>query len=285
MIEPIRIARPLAPACSPLRWLPVDARQWRWFIGRQALSSLFPVYIFLLLAGTRYIHVPVIPRYDLLLILCLLAQWVFLRVRYETLREFNVIMAFHVIGLALEIYKTHYHAWSYPGPSWFHIAGVPLYSGFMYASVASYICQAWRRLNFRLTNLPDWGLSALLALAIYVNFFTERFFVDMRWVLIGLVFLHFRRTYVVYGPQPSDTRPAFTLRMPIAVGLLLVGMFVWFAENFGTLCGAWLYPNQHHGWAIVHASKLGSWFLLVVIEFILVARLKYRLAKRRESGV
>lgn len=145
---------------------------------------------------------------------------------------------------------------------------MPLYSGFMYASVASYICQAWRRLDLQLTNVPSWRLSSALAVAIYVNFFTERFFVDLRWVLIALVFLHLRKTDVVYGSKD------FELRMPLAVGLLLVGVFVWLAENFGTLCDGWRYPDQGHGWEIVHASKMGSWFLLVVIEFLIVARFK-----------
>jgi uncharacterized membrane protein YoaT (DUF817 family) len=267
-----------------MQWLPGNGHEWRWFIGRQALSSLFPVYIFMLLAVTHRVTVPHLYRYDLLLILCLAAQIVFLRIGYETLREFKVIMAFHLIGLLLEVYKTHFHSWAYPGPSLFHIAGVPLYSGFMYASVASYICQAWRRLNLRLTHVPNWTTSCALALAIYVNFFTERFLPDIRWLLIAFVFWHFRRTYVVYGTQNAARPPirgeqensAFLLRMPLAVGLSLVGLFVWFAENFGTICGAWQYPNQQHGWAMVHASKMGSWFLLVVIEFLIVARLKCR---------
>jgi len=253
-------------------WMPADLRQWLWFIKQQALASTFPVYIFILLAGTRFVHIPGIPRYDLLLFLCLTAQAAFLFFRYETIREFKVIMAFHAIGLLLEIYKTRLGAWSYPGPSWFHIGNVPLYSGFMYASVASYICQAWRRLNLRLTDVPHWGLSCALAVAIYVNFFTEALFIDLRWLLIALVFVHFRKTWVTYGPS----NPTFSLRMPIGLSLTLIGLFVWFAENFGTLCGAWRYPNQHHGWAVVHASKLGSWFLLVVIEFLIVARLKCR---------
>jgi len=267
-----RIASTLNVRTQTRSWLPVDMGQWLWFIKQQSLASTFPVYIFLSLAVTRFIHIPGVPRYDLLLFLCLAAQAAFLCFRYETFREFKVIMAFHVIGLVLEVYKTRLGAWSYPGPSWFHIGSVPLYSGFMYASVASYICQAWRRLNLRLTNVPHWGLSCALAVAIYVNFFTEALFVDLRWLLIVLVFLHFRNTWVLYGTSSSK----FSLRMPISVGLVLVGLFVWFAENFGTLCGAWRYPNQNHGWALVHASKLGSWFLLVVIEFLIVARLKCR---------
>lgn len=43
---------------------------------------------------------------------------------------------FHLIGLALEIFKVHMGSWSYPEEGYVKIFGVPLYSGFMYASVA-----------------------------------------------------------------------------------------------------------------------------------------------------
>lgn len=71
----------------------------------------------------------------------------------------KVIAVFHGAGLALELFKTHAHAWACPEPGWTKIAGVPLYSGFMYASVASYLCQAWRRLDVSLSCLPA-GLGA-----------------------------------------------------------------------------------------------------------------------------
>ena len=258
------------PVVRAVTWLPRRWPEWRWFVWRQALSCLFPVCIFVLLAVTRWISVPGVPRYDALLIGCLLVQVVLLRLRYETMREFGVILAFHLIGLFLEIYKTHYGSWAYPGFSWVRIGGVPLYSGFMYASVASYICQAWRRLNLRLIAVPNGSLSALLAAAIYANFFTERIFFDLRWVLLALVFLHFRRTYVAYGND------RFSFAMPLWVGLLLVGIFVWLAENYGTLSGAWQYPNQRAAWQVVHPSKMLSWFLLVVIEFLVIARFKQR---------
>ncbi|MEO6606855.1 MAG: DUF817 family protein, partial [Aestuariivirga sp.] len=32
----------------------------------------------------------------------------------------------------------------------------------------------------------------------------------------------------------------------------------------------WLYPNQKHGWELVSFSKFGSWFLLMIISFVLV---------------
>jgi uncharacterized membrane protein YoaT (DUF817 family) len=59
--------------------------------------------------------------------------------------------------------------------------------------------------------------------------------------------------------------------MPLLLGLFLVALFVWFAENLGTVTRTWLYPNQMTGWTAVSLGKLGSWFLLLLISYALVA--------------
>jgi uncharacterized membrane protein YoaT (DUF817 family) len=48
-----------------------------------------------------------------------------------------------------------------------------------------------------------------------------------------------------------------------------ISLFIWLAENIGTISGAWLYPNQTDGWVPVSPAKLGSWFLLMIISFVL----------------
>jgi len=35
--------------------------------------------------------------------------------------------------------------------------------------------------------------------------------------------------------------------MPLLLGLFLVALFIWFAENLGTLSKTWLYPSQMMG--------------------------------------
>ena len=60
-------------------------------------------------------------------------------------------------------------------------------------------------------------------------------------------------------------------RMPLLVGFALVALFIWFAENIGTFTAAWMYPNQRHGWTLVSFGKLGAWFLLMIISYVLVA--------------
>lgn len=140
------------------------------FGWEQALSCLFPVVIFASLALTQIIPLPFLPRYDWLLIICLLMQWWMVRSGLETRDELKVITLFHLIGLALELFKVHMGSWSYPEEGYFKIYGVPLYSGFMYASVASYLCQAWRRLKVELVRWPPFMAVVSLAAAIYLNF-------------------------------------------------------------------------------------------------------------------
>ena len=61
--------------------------------------------------------------------------------------------------------------------------------------------------------------------------------------------------------------------MPLLVGWLLVALFIWLAENLGTFARAWAYPGQENGWTIVSPAKLGAWYLLMYISFVLVASL------------
>ena len=59
--------------------------------------------------------------------------------------------------------------------------------------------------------------------------------------------------------------------MPLLLGLFLVALFIWFAENFGTLTKTWLYPSQMNGWVMVPFAKLSSWLLLMTISYVMVA--------------
>lgn len=63
-------------------------------------------------------------------------------------------------------------------------------------------------------------------------------------------------------------------RMPLSLSFLLIGCFLWLAENVSTVFEAYRYPDQAEGWTMVHVGKLGSWALLVVVSFVLVANWK-----------
>lgn len=243
-------------------------RQLVHFGWQQALSCLFPVVIFSSLAFTKFVPLPLLPRYDWMLVICLLMQWGMVRSGLETRDELKVITLFHLIGLALEIFKVHMGSWSYPEAGYVKVLDVPLYSGFMYASVASYLCQAWRRMSVELVRWPAFVLVVPLAAAIYLNFFTHHYWIDMRWWLSVLVVVVFWRSWVVY--EVNGAR----YRMPLALSFVLIGFFIWIAENIATFFGAWSYPNQREAWSLVHLGKVSSWLLLVIVSFLIVATLK-----------
>ena len=128
------------------------------FAWVQVQCCLFAVAVFVGLALSRVLPLP-LARYDALLVYALVLTVVFYLLRLETGREVAVIAGFHLVGLALELFKVRVGSWSYPEPAWTKVGGVPLYAGFMYAAVGSYICQAFRRMDLRVDRFP-WAPAA-----------------------------------------------------------------------------------------------------------------------------
>lgn len=232
----------------------------------EAQSCVFAVALFAGLLTAYVVPLP-IARYDALLIWCVALTLAFWALRIETWREVLVVVAFHGLGLGLELYKVRVGSWSYPEQAVTVVAGVPLFAGFMYAAVGSYVCQAWRRLHLRVSGFDAWPMT-VVAVAVYANFFTHHVTIDLRIpiAVVGLVVL--RRTWVHF--TVGDAR----YRMPLALSFLLIGLFLWVAENLATYLGAWKYPGQLEVWEAVHTAKIGSWALLVTMSFVLVAAVK-----------
>lgn len=63
--------------------------------------------------------------------------------------------------------------------------------------------------------------------------------------------------------------------MPLLLSFMLIGFFIWLAENISTFYGLWQYPNQFGAWATVHIGKWSSWSLMVIMTFTMVANLKH----------
>lgn len=208
-----------------------------------------------------------IARYDFLTVAAIAIQVAMLAFRLETWDEAKVILVFHAVGTAMELYKTQMGSWLYPEPSWLRLGGVPLFTGFLYASVGSYLARVWRLFDFRFTRHPPLRALTVLSLAIYVNFFTQHVMTDLRLAL-------FAAAAALFGPAVIHFRVwRVYRRMPLLLGLLLVTLFIWFAENIGTATRGWIYPHQAAGWAAVSPAKFGSWFLLMIISYTLVAGL------------
>lgn len=243
-------------------------RQLFTFGYKQALCCIFPVAIFITLALSKVIDISWLPRYDFILIICLGVQFMMVYSKLESMDELKVITLFHIIGLALELFKIRVGSWAYPEFAYSKIGGVPLYSGFMYASVASYICQAWHRFDLKFYNWPKNYITYPLATLIYLNFFFHHFTIDIRWWLIASLFIIFRKSYVTFKVNNA------IYKQNIILSFLLIGFFIWIAENIATFFGAWQYPDQAHEWNLVHPGKITAWFLLVIISIIIVANLK-----------
>ena len=234
---------------------------------KQAWACLFGAALLALLLLTHLAWPAYAPlaRYDALVLAAVALQALMLATRLETLGEAKVILVFHVIGTAMEVFKTHVGSWTYPEPSLLRIGGVPLFSGFMYASVGSYLARAWRLLDVRFSGYPPAWTTWALAAAIYVNFFSHHFVVDLRYALFVVTALLFVRARVFYRPDRRDRA------MPVLLSFLLVALFIWFAENLATFSHAWIYPAQRLAWRPVQPEKLGSWLLLLIISWVLVA--------------
>lgn len=230
-------------------------------------AGLFFISIFVMPHGGLF----GIPRYDALLVIALAIQIFMIWSRLETLDEAKAILLFHIVGFALEVFKTSsaIQSWSYPDFAYTKVLGVPLFSGFMYAAVGSYIIQAWRLLDVRVRHHPAHWMATLIGLAIYANFFTHHFIGDYRWYIAACVIGLYSRATVIFRPYDRDRK------MPLLLAFILIGFFVWLAENISTFFGIWKYPDQIGAWSVVHIGKWSSWSLLVIMTFTIVAHLKH----------
>lgn len=220
-----------------------------------------------LLLGTHLFYPPDarLARSDFLTLSAVAIQIGMIAFRLESWREVKVIAVFHVVGTVMELFKTSAGSWAYPERGVLHIGAVPLFSGFMYAAVGSYIARIWRIFDIRFTQYPPRWATVALAVAIYVNFFAHHWLPDIRLALFAATALLFGRTRFYFTPFRTARW------MPALLGFLLVALFIWFAENIGTFAHAWTYPDQRDGWQMVSLAKLGSWYLLMIISVVLVS--------------
>lgn len=237
------------------------------FLKKQASSALFGGIMLGALLITKYISIPGIYRYDLLFIIAIITQIILIVTKLETWKEVLAIIIFHIFAMIMELYKTSplVGSWTYPEKAYFAIATVPLFTGFMYSSVGSYIARAWRINKFCFINLPSKLSLVLISTAIYVNFFTNHFIYDVRYLLFVLLIIMFWKTkfYVKLTSKQYQIHPL------IANGLM--ALFLWLAEQIGTIAQAWVYPNQIEGWKPVSFHMFTSWYMLIIFSFVIIS--------------
>ncbi len=247
------------------------ARLPRWaveavmFVLKQGWACLFGGVLLAAIIGTKAVWQPhwALHRYDALFLFALAVQALFLRFRLETWEEARVILLFHLTGTVMEWFKVHAGSWTYPEPGLFRLFDVPLFSGFMYASVGSYMARVIRVFDMHFAPYPPFWMTLLLAGAIYVNFFSHHFVVDVRAVHSFATVLLYARTRIWF--RVGDT----ACWMPLPVAAFLSSIALWVAENVGTVTGTWIYSGQLPG-QMVGLGKLGSWYLLLYVAFVTV---------------
>ncbi|MFJ5451745.1 DUF817 domain-containing protein [Pectobacterium jejuense] len=244
--------------------------EFLYFGVKEARSCLFVGLFFLAVFSVPKAGWFGIPRYDLLLIFAIVIQGWMIASKLETWDELKAVTLFHLVGFALEVFKTSsgIRSWSYPDFAYTKVLGVPLFAGFMYASVGSYIIQSWRLFDLKIRHHPPYWLATLVALLIYANFFTHHYIGDYRWYIAALAVGLYARTTVIFTPYDRERR------MPLSLAFILIGFFIWLAENISTFFSIWSYPEQLGAWSMVHVGKWSSWALLVIMTFTIVIYLK-----------
>lgn len=241
---------------------------WHFFIAN-VRASYFGAFLLLIFLATEAITVPFVARYDLIFLAAVGFQICALVFRFERVREFAVIILFHILATGMELFKTDpaIGSWTYPGlrGTFFALGTVPLFTGFLYSAIGSYISRAFVFLKLSYERFPAYPHLWVLAVLIYINFFTHHFFYDIRYLLFAYVLAVFWKTAVRFQVYRTERS------MPFLLTVLLTALFVWIAENVGTFTRIWLYPSQIDHWHLVSFNKVGSWFLLLILSFALVS--------------
>ncbi len=236
------------------------------FFAKQAWAALFGLLILAAIVVSKAVWQPdwALTRYDGLVIFAVLTQVFMIATKLESWEEARVILIFHVTGTVMEWFKVSQGSWSYPEAGYLMIYGVPLFSGFMYASVGSYVARATRIFDMKFAPYPPLWITFVFGALCYVNFFAHHFTVDIRVALfIGSVLL-FGRTRVWFFAGKTARW------LPLPVAALGCAFVLWVAEYIGsTLTATWLYAGQQQ-WQTVNWAKMGSWYLLQFVAFTTV---------------
>lgn len=239
------------------------------FVYKQAYACIFWGFLLLMIVITKYYYPLewIVYRYDFLFVAAIVFQLIIIITKLESWKEVGIIVIFHSVALWMEIFKTHpsIGSWQYPETFTIGVLGVPLFAGFMYSAVGSYIVRVWRIFEFRYTHYPKKLYTIIIALAIYINFFTHHFILDFRYLILVCIALTFWNTTIYFKPSQRY------YSMNLMFWFLLVAVFIWIWENIGTYTWTWLYPNQGKIWEIVGYDKILAWFLLMIISFVLVS--------------
>lgn len=72
-------------------------------------------------------------------------------------------------------------------------------------------------LKVRIEHYPPYWMATLVALAIYINFFSHHFIGDYRWYLTAFILGLYARSVVYFTPYDTERR------MPLLLAFVLIG--------------------------------------------------------------
>ncbi|OUY06061.1 hypothetical protein CAP51_15260 [Acinetobacter populi] len=242
------------------------------FLYKAVSAALFGILLLLAFAITApmgYESFWGFYRYDYLLFYALIIQALLLYFKLESWAEARVIALFHLMAMVMEIFLTHpaIASWQYPQPAVFKLWTVPLFAGFMYSAVGSFFARSLRLFQVSFINLPEFRWMLLLAVLSYINFMSKFFVPDIRYLLFACSIFIFWKTKLLFQVQQR------TYQLPMLLVFVILAFLIWIAENISTFYQIWLYPSQVDAWHMVGWSKLGSWYLLLLLSLVLVLRI------------
>jgi uncharacterized membrane protein YoaT (DUF817 family) len=126
---------------------------------KQGWACIFGAALLAVLMAARlwYPGTAGLARNDFLTVAAVAIQILMVAFKLETLRELRVIVLFHLVGTVMELFKTDMGSWSYEAEGVLRIGAVPLFSGFMYAAVGSYMVRVYRLFDLKFATTPGAG--------------------------------------------------------------------------------------------------------------------------------
>jgi uncharacterized membrane protein YoaT (DUF817 family) len=155
----------------------------------------------------------------------------------------------HLVGTARELFKTATGSRIYLEPSLIRLGGVPLFSGFIYSCIGSYICRGLASVRFPLHRSSAVPLADSFKRGDLPQFLPRPLRLRPAARPVRRLRLLFCRATVWFRGWRVHRR------MPLLLGLALVSLFIWLSENIGTFTRVWLYRSQSHGWAMVSVAN------------------------------
>ena len=214
-----------------------------------------------------------VARTDALFVFGVLGLVAMFALGWNALGDALPIGAVFLAGVVLEWQRTGAGAWAYEAGGVLQFGQKPLFVGFMYAAVGSYIIRSLRLKALMVTGMPAIWIGLGAGAVIYGSYFLSL----PSWVRPLLL------TFVVIVFSGARVRSPSGSWLYVPVALAMAAVLLWVAENVGTFTGTWSYPGQG-AYEFVSLSKIGAWFLLLNVCFLLVIYLGPGDLRRHREG-